>query len=288
MQSNHSGGGAPIILADGLAFPEGPLFTTDGALWCVELKGGGLIRFPATSSGIGSPQRVPTGGMPNGLASGTGGAIYFTDSGQNTIRRYDPHSGKTATVIDACYGKALDGPNDLAFDKLGNLLFTCPGDSRQNPTGYVCLALRNGGCRRIADGLRFPNGLAFSPDGTELVVAETYRHQLWRGRWDADSGVWHGVRPWAVAGGPIGPDGMAFGADGRLYVAVYGQRVIKSFEPDGSLAAEYGTPGANPTNLAFDPAGRLGLVVTETERGELLSFPGLGPGAPLFTGEMDA
>ena len=30
------------VLATGLRFPEGPVFTPDGALWCVELKGGGL------------------------------------------------------------------------------------------------------------------------------------------------------------------------------------------------------------------------------------------------------
>ena len=275
----------PRVLAAGLAFPEGPLFDGRGGLWCVELKGGGLVRLAADLSG--PAERFPTGGAPNGLALGSDGRIYFTDSAMNAIRRFDPASGSIDTVVDSCAGQALDGPNDLAFDREGNLAFTCPGDSRVNPVGYVCLARRGGTCARIAEGLNFPNGLAFSADGDELVVAETYRHRLWRGRWDARAGKWLEARIWADAGGPVGPDGMAFGADGRLYVAVYGKGAVKVFDGDGSLAAAYPTPGANPTNLAFDPGSRLGLVVTEAERGELLGFSGFGKGAPLFAGVID-
>jgi hypothetical protein len=38
----------------------------------------------------------------------------------------------------------------------------------------------------------------------------------------------------------------------------------------------------NPTNAAFDPTNRLGLVVTEAEKGLLLSLPEVGPGVTLF------
>jgi gluconolactonase len=275
----------PRVLATGLAFPEGPLFDGRGGLWCVELKGGGLVRLPADLPG--PAERFPTGGAPNGLALGSDGRPYFTDSARNAIRRFDPASGLIDTVVDSCAGQALDGPNDLAFDREGNLVFTCPGDSRVKPSGYVCLARRDGSCVRIAEGLNFPNGLAFSSEGDELVVAETYRQRLWRGRWDARAEKWLEARVWAETGETVGPDGLAFGADGRLYAAVYGLGAVMVFHPDGSLACSLPTPGANPTNLAFDPAGRLGLVVTEAGLGELLLFPGSGPGAPLFTGAIE-
>ena len=32
------------MLAENLAFPEGPAFASDGALWCVELLAGNLLR----------------------------------------------------------------------------------------------------------------------------------------------------------------------------------------------------------------------------------------------------
>jgi gluconolactonase len=75
---------------------------------------------------------------------------------------------------------------------------------------------------------------------------------------------------------------MALGADGLLYVAVYGSSQVKVFSPDGRQVSEQTLPGNNPTNCAFDPSGQLGLVVTEAEQGKLWSLPELGPGARLF------
>ena len=75
---------------------------------------------------------------------------------------------------------------------------------------------------------------------------------------------------------------MAFAADGRLYVAIYSGGAVKVVAADGEVEEVIPVPGANPTNCAFDPSGRLGLVVTEAENGRLFSLPMLGPGAPLF------
>lgn len=272
------GSSGRVLLASGLAFPEGPLFAADGSLWCVELKGGALRRL----AGPGGPAKIETGGAPNGLALGSDGLLYFADSGLGAIRRCDPATGRTGTMVEG-----LDGPNDLAFDIRGRLVFTCPGDSRVNPVGYVCCAESGGRSRVVSEGLNFPNGLAFSPDGSELFVAETYRRRIWRGRWDAEEGRWIDPRPWAATAGNPGPDGMAFGADGLLYVALFGAGTVAAFGPDGTVVGEYPTGGLNPTNVAFDPSGRLGLAATEAQRGEVLCFPDFGPGAQLPAGRLN-
>lgn len=268
------------VLAEGLAFPEGPVFTPDGALWFVELKGGNLGRFHE-----GRVLRIPTGGEPNGLAVTGDGRICFCDSGRCEIRRFDPATASFETLADRIAGEPLFKPNDLAFDSAGNLLFTCPGDSRHTPSGYVAVLRPAGTVERVASGFYFPNGLAFTPSGSHLIIAETRRQRLWRGRWDAEHARWLAPRPWASVGGTVGPDGMAFSADGLLHVAIYSGGAIKTVAPDGEIEEVIPTPGANPTNCAFDPSGRLGLVATEAERGELLSLPGCGPGAALFTPE---
>lgn len=266
------------ILALGLAFPEGPAFDADGALWCVELKGGNLVRFERSR-----PERIPTGGEPNGIAIGPHNEIWFCDAGLCAVRKYTPATGKFETVASHVNGEVLAKPNDLAFDAAGNLVFTCPGGSETAPTGYVCCLGRDGCVRKIVGGMYFPNGLAFVDDGTTLIVAETRRRRLWRGRWDTAAAVWRDPYPWADVGGRVGPDGIAAGQDGLVYVAVYGAGQIKAVTPDGTIARTFDLPGVNPTNCAFDPSGRLGLVVTEAEKGLLLSVTGLGPGLPLFS-----
>jgi len=171
-------------------------------------------------------------------------------------------------VCSSVDGEPLYKPNDLCFDHFGNLIFTCPGDSRTEPLGYVCCLPAGGRAYKIATGLYFPNGLSFA--GEMLYIAETYRQRLWRGRWDGET--WSDAGTFA-AGGPVGPDGIAFHPSGELYVAVYGQQAVKVFDASGMVLRVLETPGRNPTNVAFDQSGELGLVVTEAEQGCLWSLP---------------
>ena len=44
--------------------------------------------------------------------------------------------------------------------------------------GLVVLVTPDGRCATVADGLAFPNGMAITPDGATLIVAESYAEQL--------------------------------------------------------------------------------------------------------------
>ena len=257
------------IVSD-LKFPEGPAFGLDGSLWAVELKGESLINLT-----IGKLNRYYVGGSPNGIAIDKLGRIWFCDSEQNTIRRFNLQTGQTETIISKVEGEDLNKPNDLAFDAVGNLVFTCPGNSRQEPTGYVCVLKTDGTIAKISTGKYFPNGLAFSVDGKTLVIAETYKHRLWTGEWDSKKCVWNNSKVWCEIGGPNGPggpDGMAFAENGNLFVAVYGTASIRVVSPKGIVINQINLESQNPTNCAFDPSGKLGLVITEAEKGQILSL----------------
>lgn len=258
------------LIAANLQFPEGPAFTQDGSLWAVELKGEGLIHYLN-----GELKRVHTGGAPNGIAIANDGLLWLCDAVQNSIRTYNPYTGELAAIVHEVNEEVLAKPNDLVFDRVGNLLFTCPGESRKEPDGYACVLMKNGTTKKFTDGKYFPNGLAFTPDGKELVLAETYRHRLWKGEWDMQHGEWINSRVWCNSGGPDGPggpDGMAFDSLGNLHVAVYGTGTIRVVNTHGKVISETQLPGDNPTNCAFDPSGKLGLVVTEAQHGNLLSI----------------
>jgi gluconolactonase len=267
------------ILASGLDFPEGPAFDPQGNLWCTELLGGSLVKLVD-----GQLERIAVGGGPggrgNGLAFDPQGRAWVADSGRNAILRYDPGAGSWETMLDAIDGRPLQAPNDLVFDAAGSLLFTCPNFASSDPTGYVVCLRPDGSASKIAEGYYRPNGLGLtgSAPAQALVVADTAQKVLYKGAWDAQNATWQDPQPWARVGGREGPDGMAPGADGLLYQAIYGDGVIRVIDAQGQVQREIRVPGANPTNVAIDPAGRLGLVVTETEHGQLLSFPGIQPG----------
>ncbi len=266
-----------VLLADGLAFPEGPVFAPDGALWWVEIESGRIGRRHD-----GRIERFAIGGRPNGAVFDAAGRLWVADQVLG-IRRHDPATGATETVLEQIDGKRLGKPNDLAFDAAGNLIFTCSNDARTEPVGYVCVLRPNGEVAVIADRLLFPNGLAFSDEGRRLWLAETFAHRILAGTWDPLAARWTLDRTHEV-GGPVGPDGMAFDDRGRLHVAIFGEGRVRIVDPAAGAIGEIAVPGRRPTNLAFDPSGDLGLVVSEVERGALWSFPDRRGAAPLFDG----
>jgi len=262
------------IIATGLQFPEGPSFQSDGTLWCVEQDGESLFWLkPDGTSG-----RVPvgSGSRPNGLYIDDLDRIWFCDSGFHAIRCLNTSNGADAepeVIIDNVNGETLDWPNDLLLDSEGNLLFSCPGSSDEEKKGYVCVSTPVGDTKKITEELIYPNGLAFLPNGHTLLIAETARKRIWAGRWDPTTLQWINPTVWAETGQDgFGPDGLTLGPDNRIYAAIFGGSRIQVYKLTGELAETIHLPGENPTNCTFDPTERLGLVVTEGEKGTLLSI----------------
>lgn len=252
----------PRLLLDGLHFPEGPCFAPDGTLWWVEIESGRIGCLAPEG-----PRFFDIGGRPNGAAFDGDGILWIADQGMGAIRRFDPATAHASSCVDSVNGGPLGKPNDLCFDLDGHLVFTCSNDARTEPVGYVCRMTLGGHVEKIADGLMFPNGIAFSPDGA-LVIAETYRQRLISRAYD-DFGTWLAL---ASTPGPVGPDGIAFATDRSVFVANFGQGTVTRHSPDGALISTLALPGANPTNVALDPSGAMGLVVTEVDTGSLYSI----------------
>ena len=77
---------------------------------------------------------------------------------------------------------------------------------------------------------------------------------------------------------------MKFGANGNLYVAVFGQGDVTVLGPDGAVVERIKTDGTMPTNLAFGPPGSQKIYVTEDEKGTFEVFEVGTDGLPLYTG----
>jgi gluconolactonase len=267
------------VLAEGLDFPEGPAFDPQGNLWCTEIGAGTLVKLID-----GKVQRMKTGGRPNSMAFDKRGRIWMCDSDLNKIRRLDFETSEWETILEVVEGDVLQTPNDLSFDAQGNLIFSCPNFADLEQNGYVVCLTPERRAIKIATGLYRPNGVEIVDGGKALVIADTYQKVLFKGAWDDRKLEWKSPVAWCQIGGAEGPDGMAFGADGLLYQAVYGDGVVRVVGVDGKITREIKTPGSNVTNVAIDPSGRLGIVVTETEKGQLLSYPLIQPGAAIYDG----
>jgi sugar lactone lactonase YvrE len=72
--------------------------------------------------------------------------------------------------------------------------------------------------QEVADDLVFPNGMAITPDGLTLIVAETFAHRLTAFDIDPESGTLSNRRIFADLIDKM-PDGICMDAEGAIWLA---------------------------------------------------------------------
>ena len=252
----------PHVLASGFQSPEGPSFDRKGILHFVDWDA--QIIYRVTLEGQVSPF-VNTGGVPTGSKFHQNGHLYVAD-GDRGILKISPE-GETQVVVSQWEGQRFRGPNDLVFAANGDLYFTDPkGSDPEIPIGDVYRVRLDGRVERFAGGFQFPNGIVLSDDGQTLYLAETYPKHILAFKLD-ERGREESRRVFAKLEGGLGPDGMAFGQDGNLYVAHFGKGVVAVIDPEGRVIAELPVGGPNVTNVAFWGSS---LYVTEVDKGQVV------------------
>ncbi len=260
---------APVCIGSGLVFADGINFDRDGTLYCVDVLGGGIWRKPLDGQ---LREWVRTGGRPNGSRFGPDGDLFIADCGRQAVLRLSTATGRETIYADRCDGRSFMGPNDLCFGPDGTLYFTDPeGSSLDQRIGAVYAVAPGGSVEQVAADLAYSNGLAVTPDGTALIVAESHTGVLHRYSLDP-ARRYEELEPLAVLSparsgpDPAGPDGIAFGADGNLYVAHFNAGVVRVIAPDGTGVAGLPAGGPTPTNVAF---WQDSLYVTEGTSGSI-------------------
>ena len=276
-----------MVFASGLSSPEGPVVLADGS-WLVVEGGPGRGCITQISSDGLTKRIVARTGEPNGLAVDKDGLIWAAELKTPSLLRVTI-DGRVEVIATACHGEAFLFPNDLCFGPDGALYLTDSGFSMGDfaPGGkirsdYMNLEMdgrlyridrKDRSIRKLDSGLQCANGLAFGPDNN-LYVAETRTGMIYRYAWREGGQIarreeFANVLDPTAPPGWKGPDGMAFGADGKLYVAVFGQHEIVVLARDGSTDKRIRTKGKEPTNLAFGLPGQKRIYVTECEFGQL-------------------
>jgi gluconolactonase len=208
---------------------------------------------------------VNTGGIPTGSKFHRNGHLFVAD-GDCGILDISP-DGSIRVAASEWQGQRFRGPNDLVFAANGDLYFTDPRESdADHPIGNVFILRADGHVEWFAGGFQFPNGILLSDDGRILYLSETSPNRIWAFELGVD-GHERARRVFALLQGGLGPDGMAFGQDGNLYVAHFDKGVVAVLSPAGRVVAELPAGGTQPTNVAFWGSS---LYVTEVEKGQVV------------------
>jgi len=193
----------------------------------------------------------------NGLVFDPKGRLVLMQHGNRQVARLDK-DGKSFIPLATKYkGKRLNSPNDAAFKSNGDLYFTDPpyGQMRKGkPWIFPDEELGFRGVYRLKSGgepelltkaLKYPNGIAFSPDEKTLYVAQS----------DPKAAIWMAF--------PVKEDGTL--GEGKQFFDSTEWVEKKKGLPDGLKVDTKGNLWATGPGgvLVFSPAGKhLGTIAT--------------------------
>jgi gluconolactonase len=274
------------VLASRLGLTEGPLWTTDGRLLVVSVSRG--LVFEIDLAGGASRALVDVGGAPSGLAQDSEGRIWVAQGGSHLRRAPDREVSPAIQLLAGGRARVaasagLHAPNDLVAGPDGRLWFTDPRGPAlhgEPEPGRVWRLDRDGDAPELAaDGVLFPNGIAFAPDPAVLYVAETATRRVLRYR--CTDGELDDPDVLAeLADGH--PDGLAIDAAGNVLVAATTAGAVVVLDPDGVEIERIDTgAGSMPTNLCFGGNALATLFITLAKGGRVIALPRATPGLPL-------
>lgn len=170
------------VLASGFNWSEGPVWKDGGIVfsdvpentvfgWKEGEKAASVVLKPSGSL------NGKDGQGSNGLAVDAQGHLVLCQHGERRVARLEKDGSFTA-IADRFEGKRFNSPNDLVIAKSGMIYFTDPPYGLKKGTDQPELDFHgifavdaSGKVSLIDKAVRFPNGIALSPDEKTLYVA---------------------------------------------------------------------------------------------------------------------
>jgi len=236
---------------DGIVFGESPRWH-DGRLWFSDWGAG---RVWSVAEGEEPTVEAETEALMCIDFLPDGRLLLVSPADGGRVLRREPDG---SLVLHADLSRAAQvGWNDIVADGHGRCYVDSIGfdfpEGEFRP-GLVVLVDAEGSVRVVAEGLAFPNGMAISPDGATLVVAESYGERL-TAYPIADDGSLGSAYTWAETPGDH-PDGICFDASGALWYAdVANQHCLRLREGGEVLDSVDSDRGAFACALSRDDRG---------------------------------
>jgi gluconolactonase len=272
-------------LASGFRWSEGPVWDPAlGALLFSDVPENRVYRW---KDGSGVTVAIEPSGFTgttyngrergsNGLTLDAKGRLVLCQHGDRRVARLGADGKSFETIVDKVDGKRFSSPNDLCFDKAGNLFFTdppygLPSDTKQETAFNGVYRLgTDGKVTVIASDLSRPNGVALSVDEKTVYVASSEGKEPWIKAYtlNADGSVassrifFDGTEFIERTKRRNGFDGLKVDVQGNIWTSGPGGILVIS--PAGKLLGSIYT--ARPTaNCGFGDADHQTLYITSNE-----------------------
>ncbi|MGI8989334.1 MAG: SMP-30/gluconolactonase/LRE family protein [Bryobacteraceae bacterium] len=239
------------------SFTEGPVWSRDGYLLFSDVPNDRILKLvPGEKSTV---FRDDTHGA-NGNTLDSQGRLYSCESKSRRVIRTDK-KGRIEVLAEKWQGKRLNAPNDIVVRKDGHIYFTDPAfgnqaDARELDFYGIYHIAPKGQMSVIARPQGRPNGIAFSPNGRILYVANSDEHNI--RAYDVDKNGETSNERVIVSGIEGVPDGIRTDEKGNIYVAAKG---IAIYNSEGKLLHTIDL-AETPANCAFGDADFQTLYVT--------------------------
>jgi sugar lactone lactonase YvrE len=254
-------------IVDGLSFPENPRWH-EGALWFSDIHAHRVYRVadgvPEVAAEIGD-RASGLGFLPDGSLL----VVSMLDRRLIAVGR----DGRQRTYADLSH-LSRNFINDMVVDTKGRAYVgSRNGGAPATQTDSLLLAKPNGDTRILLDGMVSPNGAVITPDGQELIIAETALGRLNRFAIAPDGTLGDRKIICELAGRHI--DGICRDIAGGVWCGG-GNGGLFYVSPDGSLGAVIDFPGRMvlACSLGGTDGRTLFLATTSMKLIENLAFIG--------------
>ncbi len=274
----------------GMTLLEGPVFGADGRLIVVDVTAPPGKPKVMSVDVRGKKARTlftdDRGAYTSAQFSPYDGRLYLSDFANGEIVSLAPGGGDRRTFFTGEVGGARMQPDDIAFDRDGNLyvsdsLGLTTGEAR----GRVVRVDRDGGAATVlADGLAATNGISFDVGYRGLWISELTENRISYLPVDGRPGAAGRHTAVRVDGGVAQTDSIAVDADGNLYQGLHGRPAMAVYDRYGERLATVEVPARaggleSATNVAITPGGtRAYMTVSGPAGGYLYAFEAFAEG----------
>jgi gluconolactonase len=245
-------------LAGDFKFTEGPTCDRAGNVFFTDQPNDRILRWGVDGK---LSTFLQPAGRSNGLYFDAQGNLIACADGKNELWSIAPDGTVTVLLKDA-EGKLFNGPNDVWVHPDGSLYFTDPFYKRnywqrgpsESPEQVYRLSADRKHLVRVTTDLTKPNGIAGTPDGRRLFVADIGAKKTYRFDIQADGSLAN-----KTLFCEAGSDGMTLDREGNVYLTGRGVTV---FDATGRQIEQIDVPEKWTANVCIGGKDRQTLFIT--------------------------